>query len=568
MSDPAAAPTSTAANSPVTPPARRGFRLGLRVKFTAWFTLLVVIVVIVAGIAISRQQREALDREIRERGLALARALAANSYEPMSTGQDVQLSLSLLVKNVIQATDDAEAGKRHLIVRRSMPELVLEYMKTLAAATALPGLRNEGVMSARVTDATGKIIAVADALIPNERWLEEWDQPYKPPVRTTMLQQGEEERTWISPEPTDQYVMAVPIRRPTATPVPGADAAAPVPSDPAAGAVPGEATASGFYGVVYLGISQGIVKRAVALAISKLVLVALLGIGVGMVISLMFSTSIVNPIRALQQGALAVGAGKFDVPVTVKRHDELGELAGAFNEMTKGLAERELIRGAFGAYVSGDVLDDILANPDAMKSIGGVKRTITMVFTDVRGFTAMSSKLEAEQVVTIVNEYLDSQAKLVRKHKGHLDKYIGDAVRAVFGVPDERADDAERAVRCAWEIKLAVAHIVAERGARGEPNPKIGIGVDTGTVVAGNIGAAGAKLEYTVIGDPVGTSERCMDAARDPDAVGGQVVLTEHTYELVKHLVDVREMPALEEHGHSLRLYEMTGMKSAVGAGT
>src|SRR5688500_16340544 len=104
----------------------RAFRLGLRVKFTAWFTLLVVIVVTVAGIAISRQQQGALDHEIRERGLALARALAANSYEPLSTGQDVQLSLSLLVKNVIQATEDPEAGRRHLIVRRSMPQLVLD----------------------------------------------------------------------------------------------------------------------------------------------------------------------------------------------------------------------------------------------------------------------------------------------------------------------------------------------------------------------------------------------------------------------------------------------------------
>ncbi len=545
---------------------KRGFRLGLRVKFTAWFTALVVIVVIIAGIAISRQQQAALDHEIRERGLALARALAANSYEPLSTGQDVILSLGLLTKNVIQHAEDAEAGRRHLIVRESMPALVVSYMKTLAAATALPGLRNEGVISAKVTDATGKIIAFADALIRPEEWFDQLEKSYVPPVRTTMLQQGEDERIWTSPEPTDQYVMAVPIRRPTATPVPDAPAEAPA-AGAAAAPDPAAATASGFYGVVYLGISQGIVKRAVALAICKLVLVALLGIGVGMVISLLFSTSIVNPIRLLQQGALAVGAGKFDVPVAVRRKDELGELASAFNEMTKGLAERELIRGAFGAYVSGDVLDDILANPEAMKSIGGVKRTITMIFTDVRGFTAMSSKLEAEQVVAVINEYLDAQAKLVRKHRGHLDKYVGDAVRAVFGVPDERADDAERAVRCAWEIKLAVAHIVAERGARGEPNPKIGIGVDTGTVVAGNIGAAGAKLEYTVIGDPVGTSERCMDAARDPDAVGGQVVLTEHTYELVKHFVDVREMPPLEEHGHSVKLYEMTGLKTAVAAG-
>jgi adenylate cyclase len=323
-------------------------------------------------------------------------------------------------------------------------------------------------------------------------------------------------------------------------------------------------------GSVYLGMSQSIVRRALALALSKLFYVALFVLLFAVVIALVISGTLVGPIHQLRDGALAVAGGKFDTHVGIRRRDELGELAFAFNGMTKGLAERELIRGAFGAYVSSDVLTDILANPDAMKTIGGVKRNVTMVFTDVRGFTAMSGQLEAEQVVHIINDYLNLQSQQVREHKGYVDKYIGDAMRAVFGIPTEQPDDAERAVRCAWGIKQAVAKLVAERTARNEPHPLIGIGIDTGEVVAGNIGAASAKLDYTVLGDPVGMSEACMDAARDPNAEGGQVVLTESTYALVRHMAEVRELPPLKPQGHEnpIVVYELVGLKAAAGTGS
>jgi adenylate cyclase len=286
------------------------------------------------------------------------------------------------------------------------------------------------------------------------------------------------------------------------------------------------------------------------------------------ILALFISGTLVGPIHQLRDGALAVATGQFNTHVGIRRRDELGELAFAFNGMTKGLAERELIRGAFGAYVSSDVLTDILANPEAMKTIGGVKRTVTMVFTDVRGFTEMAGKLEAEQVVAVINDYLDLQAKRVREQKGHVDKYIGDAMRAVFGIPVEAPDDVERAVRCAWGIKVDVAKLVADRESRGEPHPLIGIGVDTGEVVAGNIGAASAKLEYTVIGDPVGMSEACMDVARDPNASGGQVILTESTYAKVRDLVEVRELPPLKLQGRETetKIYELTGLKGSAGA--
>jgi class 3 adenylate cyclase len=574
MADTSSGPAPAAPAAPV-PAARRGLRLGLRVKFTATLTAFILAIVLLASGAIIRQQTAALDKEVRERGLALANALASNSVEPISLGADA-LQLMLLARTVVQTADDPEAARRLVGASETLPAMVWRYVRAPESAAPAAGVRNEGVLFAAIVDASGSILAAADALRPLEATLAEIGSPYRPPPRTALLSPSDGARIWDSPLHHGTYVIGVPIRHRRAAPPAaegsGTGAAGAAPPGAAGRAEPGVPAAASdpagaqFMGAVYLGMSQAIVRRSVALALSKITRVALAALLVGALAALVISTRLVRPIQALRAGALRVGAGDLDTAVHIRRRDELGQLARAFNEMTRGLAERELIRGAFGAYVSSDVLDDILANPEAMKTIGGVKRTVTMIFTDVRGFTAMSGRLQAEAVVGTINEYLDVQAKAVRRHKGHLDKYIGDAVRAVFGVPSERPDDAARAVRCAWEIKREIAKLIADRKARGLVAPLIGIGVDTGEVVAGNIGAASAKLEYTVIGHPVGLSEMCMDAARDPNAEGGQIVLTEHTYEQVKDLVEVRELPALSLHGGTLRVYELTGLREAAPA--
>ncbi|MEK7475153.1 MAG: adenylate/guanylate cyclase domain-containing protein [Candidatus Coatesbacteria bacterium] len=571
-----AEPTQTPASPPPAPPARGGFRVGLRLRFTVYLAGFLLLIMSIASYLVIKQQRSALDKEIRERGLALARALAANSVEPLSLGGEAPLQLMLLVKTVIQMSDENDAADMRGRLTESLGAMVWHELIGFGRGAGGARVRNEGVLFAKIVDPAGKKIAMADAQKPPEQWVAEMDQPYQPPAKTTLLSPGEDERVWESPDDGGIYVIAVPIHQRTGAT--GAEALeAPSPAPGAGGPAstggsalpPVSAAPGGFMGSVYLGMSQSIVRRALAVAFAKLVYVAASVLVLAVILALFISGTLVGPIHQLRDGALAVGAGQLDTHVGIRRRDELGELAFAFNGMTKGLAERELIRGAFGAYVSSDVLTDILANPEAMKTIGGVKRTVTMVFTDVRGFTAMAGVLEAEQVVAVINDYLDLQAKQVRVHKGHVDKYIGDAVRAVFGIPSEAPDDVERAVRCAWGIKQDVAKLVADRKSRGEPHPLIGIGVDTGEVVAGNIGAANAKLEYTVIGDPVGMSEACMDAARDPDASGGQVVLTESTYGKVRDLVEVREMPPLKLQGRDTetKIYELVGLKTPASSG-
>ena len=552
---------------------KRGkIRLGLRARFILTLAAFILAIMGAVMLIIRQQQQTALDKEVRERGLALARALAANSVEPLSLGSEATLQIMLLVKDVVQTSDDPEMGRKQLYIAESFWELMFSDLKRLGSETALLGVRNEGVLFAEVVDPTGRTIAYADTLKPAEAWLDELEKPYQPPPRTSLLSPGESEKIWDCPANNGMYVVAVPIvqRAPgTGASSPAADAseAGVRPTGPASlamsAAVPASEprTEGKFMGAVYLGISKAIVRRALALAVSKLLLVAAAVLVIGAVLAVFVAGFLVKPIHVLRDGVLAVGAGEFNTQVSIVRRDELGELASAFNGMAKGLAERELIRGAFGAYVSHDVLDEILKNPDAMK-VGGARRTITRVFTDVRGFTSMSEKLEPEAVVGIINTYLDVQARIIGEHKGYLERFVGDAVSAVFGVPAEKPDDAERAVRCAWAIRQEVTKMVGERIRQGLLSPLIGIGIDTGHAVAGNIGAQGVKLDYTVIGDPVSTSEAVQDAARDPEGRRSMVLLSEDTYALVRDMVEVREMEPLEMKGRAaaLRIFEIVGL--------
>jgi hypothetical protein len=198
--------------APPAAPARRGFRIGLRVRFTVYLAAFLLAIMGIASYLVIQQQRDALDKEVRERGLALARALAANSVEPLSLGE-AQLPLMLLVKAVIQSSDESDAGARRLQMTESLGTLVWRYVLRFGIEENGVRMRNEGVLFARIVDPTGKKIAVADAQMPPEKWLEETDQPYQPPATTTLLSPGEDERIWESPDFGGIYVIAVPIHQ-------------------------------------------------------------------------------------------------------------------------------------------------------------------------------------------------------------------------------------------------------------------------------------------------------------------------------------------------------------------
>ena len=193
--------------------------------------------------------------------------------------------------------------------------------------------------------------------------------------------------------------------------------------------------------------------------------------------------------------------------------------ARSHEELARSVVQRQ----AFERYLSPNIVDKILANPDEIH-LGGENQTVTILFSDIRGFTRMSEKMEPHAVVELLNEYFSEMTDLIFDSGGTLDKYLGDGIMAVYGAPLPKPDDALRATKTAMEMQRALAALNREWENRGQQPLRIGVGVNTGPVTAGNIGSP-KHLDYTVIGDAVNLASRlCSNAA------GGQILVSESTY--------------------------------------
>jgi len=187
------------------------------------------------------------------------------------------------------------------------------------------------------------------------------------------------------------------------------------------------------------------------------------------------------------------------------------------------LSRRIIERQALERFLSGSIVEKILANPDQIH-LGGENQTATIMFTDIRGFTRMAEKMEPQQIVELLNEYFTEMTDLIFENGGTLDKYLGDGIMAVFGAPITKPDDPARSVKTAIEMQRAMARLNRDWEARGQPALRAGIGVNTGAVTAGNIGST-KRMDYTVIGDAVNLASRlCANAA------GGQILVSESTF--------------------------------------
>jgi|GEM_PF-2056933 len=205
------------------------------------------------------------------------------------------------------------------------------------------------------------------------------------------------------------------------------------------------------------------------------------------------------------------------------------------NQMVMAIENSKLsnLRYAFSRYVSHQLVDGILSDPEQIK-LGGERRKITILFADIRGFTSMSEHMRPEEVVDLLNTYLSGLTDIVFKYEGTLDKYIGDCVMAVFGAPISHYNDTERAVVAALEMQKYVAAENEKRLEQGLEKVEIGIGINTGYVISGNMGSID-RMDYTVIGDVVNTASRL-------EALAGreQILVTKEVYEEVKYLVEAR----------------------------
>ncbi|MCX5852409.1 MAG: adenylate/guanylate cyclase domain-containing protein [Deltaproteobacteria bacterium] len=220
--------------------------------------------------------------------------------------------------------------------------------------------------------------------------------------------------------------------------------------------------------------------------------------------------------------------------------------------------EKKKIRGAFQYYLTASVITEILKDPSKLK-LGGDKKDLSVLFSDIRGFTSISEKMTPEELVHLLNEYLTAMTDVVFKYDGLLDKYMGDAIMAVFGAPLDQPDHPMRACTTALVMMEELRKLQKKWAGEGKPVLNIGVGVNTGDMVVGNMGSQ-MRFDYTVMGDSVNLGSRLEGINKE---YGTNIVISEYTHERVKDELRCRELDSVRVKGKALpvKIYELLGRK-------
>ena len=264
---------------------------------------------------------------------------------------------------------------------------------------------------------------------------------------------------------------------------------------------------------------------------------------------------VTRPISALTGGVARVADGDLSLVLPVRSHDEVGRLTSAFNEMVEGLRQRDFIRSTFGRYVSPEVVQTLLESPEGLK-FGGEKREITVLMSDLRGYTQFAEQGDPAWVMEILNDYLARMTDIIIEYGGTINEFIGDAIFAVYGAPVLYRDHAERAAASALAMQRAMADINRAHAEHGRPRFEMGIGINTGEAVVGNIGSE-QRAKYAIVGAAVNLAARVEGCT-----VGGQSFLSPATYEQIHDIVEVAAPVPVELKGiaEPLLLYELRGI--------
>jgi adenylate cyclase len=299
---------------------------------------------------------------------------------------------------------------------------------------------------------------------------------------------------------------------------------------------------------------QWIVRRNLTYALAILAFAGVISVRFGWRLASMMSRAIKSVNVALKR------VEKLDYVHVEPVHtgDELEDLASGFNTMVDGLKERDKLRTTLGKYMTEAVMEHLLAGK---LQLGGESLEVSVMFTDIRSFTSISEKMDPQHLVALLNEYFTAMVGIVFQEDGVVDKYIGDAILAVFGAPVPKPNDPVNAVRAAVRMRRALADLNVRLEARSLPRLRTGIGIHTGTVVAGNIGSE-QRMEYTVIGDAVNLASRLETSTKE---LGVDVLISESTYERTKHVIVARPVREITVKGRErpVLAYEVLGLKAS-----
>jgi adenylate cyclase len=291
----------------------------------------------------------------------------------------------------------------------------------------------------------------------------------------------------------------------------------------------------------------------------------IIGLALGLSIVIVYVTlisrwtaaDIALPLEELRANMGRAEAGDLSAMVPATTANEIGELTVGFNAMLKGIAERGRIKELFGQYLTKEISEAII---DGRVNLEGDRYEATVMFTDIRGFTAMSERLSPEEVFAFLNDYLGRMIEVIASRGGIIDKFLGDGILAVFGLPVANLTHADDAFATAMDMRGALAALNAERVRSGREPIRIGIGMHTGEVIAGNVGSA-RKLQFTVIGDTVNLASRIEGLNKDFDSY---LLISAATYEKLGQTAKAASFERIEGaavHGKIERvdLYKLVG---------
>ncbi len=286
----------------------------------------------------------------------------------------------------------------------------------------------------------------------------------------------------------------------------------------------------------------------------RLIILFALGLGLSLFLAIILGRSVSKPVMSLVTRVGKIERGDYGSSGNSKRLDEIGRLENSVNEMAVGLAEKEKVRDILGKVVSREIAEELMSGK---VNLGGETRTATILFSDIRDFTSLCESQAPEAILGFLNHYLSEVSSAIEEHKGVVDKYIGDAVMALFGAPVSSEHDVNNALLAALAMRSRVEQMNNASRSSGTPELKTGIGIHSGEVVAGNLGSLN-RMNYTVIGDTVNLASRLESLTKQYDV---STIVSEETRNLGVGFI-YRELDLVRVKGKNkpVRIYELLGL--------
>ncbi len=315
---------------------------------------------------------------------------------------------------------------------------------------------------------------------------------------------------------------------------------------------------------VFAEISEDVILEPAREVKRRTLFIAGIVLSVSLFLIFVFSLTLTAPLESLAGLIESVAKGNFNVKASAKVRtwfrDEVSELAIAFDHMIDGLKERDKVKTLFSKFHGSSITADLLKGE---ATLGGQTKDVIVFFSDIRGFTSFSEKRLPEEVVEMLNEYFAVMVGIINRHGGVVDKFIGDAIMAVWGAPISSENDAANAVTACLEMRKALADLNDRRISRDDPTITIGMGLHAGPVISGTIGS-NERMEYTVIGNTVNTASRIEASTK---AFGTDLLLSSDVFSRIDEQFGTEYAGAAEVKGRSeaLKLYKVRGPRLASG---